>query len=403
MTASTGRAVSAAPVTAAASVAPAPIIAAPVAPAPVTAAPVAAVIAAAPITAVSAAPTLDPAASAAPVTAATHRAALYGLVVDSDVDLHQERPPRDPDAVPDVVVRRGAVVIRDDAPPPGAPVLRLESDGARYSASRADDGSYVLRFHRTCEFRIAADLRHVTAHPVAGADPRVVTILTTGGLLAFLLYLRGHLVLHASAVDLGGSALGFVGSSGMGKSTMAALQCADGAALVTDDVLRVDWPGAGGGTGAVDWPPVVRLGATELRLRKGADTLAGRFGGSAPGRRTSADARHVLRLRDDAADHLPLRALVIPYPVRDRTDLTVEALTGREAAFALVGYPRLLGWQDREVVSRHFGQVARLVERVPVLVARVPWGPPFADSIAAQLREAVDQHVIDRDVAARAR
>jgi len=80
----------------------------------------------------------------------------------------------------------------------------------------------------------------VTVHLHPGADLGLVTVLTAGALLAVHLRLRGELVLPASAVQLGGAALAFVRASGMGKSTLAALLCASGHGLVTDDVLRVD-------------------------------------------------------------------------------------------------------------------------------------------------------------------
>ncbi len=206
-------------------------------------------------------------------------------------------------------------------------------------------------------------------------------ILAAGAMLAFQLYLRGKAVLHASAVDIAGVAIGFVGSSGMGKSTMAALMCAAGAKLITDDVLRIDF--------ADDGAPLARLGATELRLRKGADTLAASFVGRSPLVRLSADDRHVLRLDDSAADCQPLAALVIPYPVRDVQSLTLQRLPRKEAVLALINLPRLLGWRDQSIVAGHFAQVSRIVERVPVVVARVPWGPPFAKSLASELRSGI--------------
>src|SRR6478735_9225350 len=110
----------------------------------------------------------------------------------------------------------------------------------------------------------------------------------------------------------------------MGKSTMATPMCAEGAALVTDDVLRLD---------RTDDGFAARLGATEVRLRKGADTLVDRFAGRAPGRRVSADARHVLQLGAGARDRRPLRAVVVPQPDREGGELVVRRRTGTAALF----------------------------------------------------------------------
>ena len=51
--------------------------------------------------------------------------------------------------------------------------------------------------------------------------------------------MAGHEVLHASAVTLGGRALGLAGPSGAGKSTLARLLGTSGATFLTDDVLAL--------------------------------------------------------------------------------------------------------------------------------------------------------------------
>lgn len=305
---------------------------------------------------------------------------LYGLVVDTDFDLHQSRPVAE-GTTADVVVRDGGVIDVPDDIPPGEPIIDHWWDGRRtYSAAATDDG-IVLRFHGACEFRLSPGLDHVVLHRDGRADPGLGTILTTGGLLAFQLFLRGLPVLHASAVDVGDAAVAVVGNSGQGKSTVAALLCAEGARLITDDVLRVD---------VTDGRAEARLGATELRLRKGADDLARLFADDAgPGRRRSADDRHVLRLADDAADHLPLRTIVLPLPKRDRTDLVLHEVPAREAPFLLLRCLRLAGWQDEGIATEHFAAMVAVSRCVPVVAAEIPWGPPFDSAISAQLLGAV--------------
>lgn len=307
---------------------------------------------------------------------------LYGLVVDSDTDLHQDRP-APPGATPDVTVVRGPAAEPTTEIPPGTVVLRC--DGATrtiYAFTRGDDGGFTLRFFGACDVHVSPALDRMEVRPVRGADAGMASVLTTGGSLAFQLYQRGHLVLHASAVEVGGAAWGFVGRAGMGKSTMAALMCSAGGALITDDVLRVD-----------DFlgRPVARLGATELRLRKGADSLATRFDGGAPQMRRSADAREVLRLRDGATDRLPLDVLIIPFPSRTADRVEVHRVPGPEALLALSGYPRLLGWRDPTALRHQFAGTAALVDQVPVVAATVPWGPPFRTGLVDELRDRVEQ------------
>lgn len=310
------------------------------------------------------------------------RQRLYGLTVAADRPLWQHRPAGA--GAPDLVVRAGEPVSLQACPPAGDALLEFEkSPGAGYLGIRRSDGSYLLRFAGSAEFDISADLGTVVSHRVLGAVHGIETVLTTGGMLAFQLYLRGLLVLHASAVDVGGAALAFTGHQGMGKSTMAALMCSTGARLITDDVLRVDADKNGG-------PPVARLGATGVRLRKGADTLAARFGSGSCRTESSADGRQVLQLADDADDRLPLRALVVPFPDRSGGPLRVRRLDPKRAMLVMLGFARLPGWTDQSVLTRQFDQLAALVMRVPVVTATVPWGPPFAPELGRDLLDSID-------------
>lgn len=312
----------------------------------------------------------------------TFRYQLYGLDVVSAFDLHQARPARE-SGLAEVRVSLGAPVAARLPEPPGTVVAGVSApDNLGYSIARSDDGSHLMRFHGACDIAISPDLRDVEVRPALGAPDGLAQVLTVGAMLAYQLYVRGCLVLHASAVDVGGSAVAFAGRSGMGKSTMAALMCADGGRLITDDVLRVD-----------DWPvaPRVRLGASELRIRKGAESLVSRFDAPTPVR-ASADKRSVLQLGDDADDELPLAGIVIPSPSRDHGTLSLDVLAPKAALFTLMGFPRLAGWRDKAVLETQFTALASLLRSVPVFVAHIPWGPPFERDTAARLREAMIAH-----------
>jgi hypothetical protein len=78
--------------------------------------------------------------------------------------------------------------------------------------------------------------RDIVVDPFPGLDERILRLFVLGPVLAVLLRQRGHLLLHASAVAVADEAVLFLGSSGWGKSTMAATLHARGHALVTDDI-----------------------------------------------------------------------------------------------------------------------------------------------------------------------
>ena len=312
------------------------------------------------------------------------RTRLYGLVVDSDVELHQHRPTS---AAPEVTIRTGAQTAVTQQVPEGQRLLHLEHSGRAYFTGARQEDCYLLRFYGTCDFVIAEDLSRVDLHAAEGADPDTIGVLISGTLLSFLLALRGEPVLHGSAVQVGEHALAFVGSSGMGKSTMATLLCASGARLITDDVLRLD---------LVPSPPRCHLGGTALRLRKAAGDLSALFS-AAPAQRLTGDGRDALTMTPAEADLLPLAGIVIPLPQHgsDLTRPTVTELDRKQAVLALLQFPRIVGWEDAAVLDRQLQELGRLVEDVPVYAAALPWGPPFSPTLAGDLLEALQlEHLV---------
>ncbi len=72
------------------------------------------------------------------------------------------------------------------------------------------------------------------------ADAGSIQTYTSGIAMAALLRQRGRLVLHASCVAKNGAAIGFLGASGAGKTSIAAYCHQRGYALFNDDVLALD-------------------------------------------------------------------------------------------------------------------------------------------------------------------
>jgi hypothetical protein len=246
-----------------------------------------------------------------------------------------------------------------------------------YTFCRVDD-DYVCRMTGIADFVIAGDLKHVVCHPLAGGRTNVIPIVIAGTVLAFLLTMGGRCVLHGSAVEIDGHALAFVGASGQGKSTMAAIFCADGASLITDDVLHLDLDG--------DGVHCLRSGP-EIRLREKAASLAERFGDSATVRLTEDD-RHAVTPTPSQLDRIPLAGIVLPRPDRQHPTVGARRLDDAEASLWLGRYQRIEGWQDRDHLRRHFADIGRIVASVPVFEVSVPWGPPFADGLARRVLEA---------------
>jgi hypothetical protein len=307
----------------------------------------------------------------------------HGLRIDSDVALALPAAGADRTGPCDLVLRRSPDRPVPEGDPDGELIARAtDRDGTAFYSVALDHRRTRLRYPRLCEFVGDTGLQEVSVALAPGRNPGLIPVLAGGMLVALHLRLRGDLVLHASAVRVGGAALAFVGASGMGKSTMATVLCAAGHPLLTDDVLRAQLTPDG---------VVVHPGSTETRLRDAARPLAS----GRPGRHT-ADGRLAVMPSSVADGPLPLAACVVPLPSREHDRVQVRRVAGGRALMLLSRFPRILGWRQPTTLAREFEQLADLVGRVRVFEARIPWGPPFAPDLAADLLAGVGLDAVQR-------
>lgn len=280
---------------------------------------------------------------------------------------------------PDVVVTVGAETEQPYERPSADLVAELVVDGAPwYTFCRVGD-LYVGRFFGVADFEISADLRQVVCRVARSGNPLVVPAVLAGTIVAFLLMAAGQCVLHASAVEVAGGVVAFVGPSGRGKTTMAALMCAAGAPLVADDLLPLEM-----GPDAERSPVLARRSSFELRIRPKGNSLLERFPAGTPCRPTTDD-RVAVSPPPSASDRLPLRAVIAPQPDRvGRTAVATRLSTG-ESTLRLAQSLRIEGWRDRLRLRQQFADVGRVAADVPVYDVSVPWGPPFAADLTEQV------------------
>ena len=301
----------------------------------------------------------------------TPQFALYGLCLATDLPL--KAPPADPARAPDLTILRGEDLPAVYPPPPGE-VWAAPDFGNGISVRLAKtDAGWSLLYPNTAEVRFSSDLSRATIHASAGkAD--ILPLLLGSSVPTWWLNLRGEPVLHASAVAMGDRAVTFMGASGMGKSTLATLLCAHGARLITDDALRLVRE-------SDDFR--CHYGPGELRLRPAAAALAGQFAPECAD--LSLDGRTTLRFATGTTDLPRLAAIFIPNPSREAKELVVERLSLVQASFHLNGFARAIGWQVEGPLRRQFEWFGELARRVPVSKLTVPWGPPFAPELAAEI------------------
>lgn len=310
---------------------------------------------------------------------------LYGLRIRSEIPL--KAPPAGSDTF-DLDV---TLVERWPVPgePPAGDVVAAFSFGPDFGYTHTADGlGYTLRYHSVADFRVDRQLRAIRVHLAPEQSADYAALLLMGNVIATVLMLSGECVLHASAVEIGGRAVAFVGHSGMGKSTLAALCCAAGARLVTDDLLRVspEEPGA-----------FCHRGTAAIRLRPSA--VANLADLPEANLQPAVDDRSIVEARPADERRPRLSVIVIPQLARAGSEIEICRLSPANAVYQLAAYPRVVGWRSPEIITQQFHLLGRLVKQVPICKAVVPWGPPFAPDLAASLLNRLD-HSLDCNSAA---
>jgi len=223
---------------------------------------------------------------------------------------------------------------------------------------------------------LVRDGREVTVMPAAGDGERASQLYVAGTAMAIVLFQRGRLALHASAVAVGGKVVAFLGEPGAGKSSLAAALHARGHDLVADDVTAVDLTGG---------RPLVFPAFPQLKLMPAAAAAVG-CDEARLSVLYSGEEKRAYRLSEGfSQDPLPCRQL---YLLTEGSETAFELVRPQEAVLEFVrhSYPtRML----QPGGASHFLQCARLARAVPVYRLRRARSLPLLRDLAI----AVEEHV----------
>jgi hypothetical protein len=228
-----------------------------------------------------------------------------------------------------------------------------------FKIAHLPDQSIYVRWEGWFQFLIAPDGRGV-AHGRLGPVPEdsFQTYLLSQA-LSFALVKMGYEPFHVTSVEANGRAIGFMGPSGLGKSTLAACFLAAGCRLVTDDVLIV-FPETG----------LAQPGPRRIKLFPG---IAKRFLGP---------ARASVPMNPDSEKIIvplgPERCCARPIPMTTlyllvngdepwgNSSPRVEQLSKQEAFVQLIGGTFNARVRGRDRLKRQFACLTRLAEMIPV-------------------------------------
>lgn len=203
--------------------------------------------------------------------------------------------------------------------------------------------------------------KRIVLHPVPESQRSLMHQAVQSAGLGLLLHQRGLLTLHASAVEVNGVAVAFVGYKGAGKSTTAAALYGQGHALVTDDLLVLQQNACG----TIDAYP----GIPQLRLWP--EAVAASLDED-PELLPRNSAASVKRLRNTSqqfatASH-PLQCIyVLDFQPEGAEGITISPLVPRDACIEMIRHSYALHYLGNEGASApHLKQSSLLSQQVAV-------------------------------------
>ena len=155
-----------------------------------------------------------------------YRYTVCGISVQSVFALPDLVSDDESGSEPDVIIKTGAVPESLNDPTVVAPAYQVA------------DGAFLLTVPNIARY-LVRDGREIIVQSVDDVDPIDVRVFLLGSVLGALCHQRGLLPLHASAVVVNGGCAAFVGVSGSGKSTIAALLAQRGYPVISDDICAV--------------------------------------------------------------------------------------------------------------------------------------------------------------------
>jgi hypothetical protein len=292
------------------------------------------------------------------------RGAVFGIQVDSTVALDGVRTQR-------VAAAQRRTTMMFVSPTELERVWQA-GEAETVLERRHPDGSLMMGIdvHPKLGYRIWAPRhgRHLVSHDgrrVTSAVPKVSRWrwqrLVFAQVLPLAATLRGLELFHASAVELDGDGLGFIASSGTGKTSIAVHLVAQGASLLTDDVLAVE-PAS---EGVLAHPGGGLVNVTTSELKAVPRAARGRIG-AVVGR---SDKVHLTA--NLAAQPVPLRSIYFLQRRKQFSELRIHQSAPPDLRLLLSsGFISYVMSPER--LLNHLEVCARIAEYVRVFEIEIP-------------------------------
>jgi len=287
----------------------------------------------------------------------------YGLVIKSVVPLPELIPTTETRV--DVTIRPGKIERSPD-----------EIDMQLYQFHAAEQDVYFA-WPQAGVF-LARASQEIIFDVDSNIDLDIIRFPLLGMALAVILYQRGYLIMHASSIEVNGSAVAFVGKKGMGKSTTSAALYHHGYSLIADDIVAINFNGSG--------TPMVIPGFPQFKLWAESAIALGDDPETLP--RLAAGYEKRSRRADDRFSAVPIPLKRI-YVLSEGDTIQIQPLQTQASVFhvvanshiARIAEPMLRGTDG----TSHFRQCMRLIDQVSVCELQRPRSLALLPEIVQQV------------------
>jgi hypothetical protein len=239
-------------------------------------------------------------------------------------------------------------------------------DGSIWLSFAKIEVGYLLRFPAYADFIVSNDGHAIQCFLRKNCPQETMRHLLLNQVIPIVLSQLGKLVLHTSACATSHGVMAFMGTTGMGKSTLAASFGLQGYAVITDDCLLVEQQGdrvlsIPSYQGLRLWPESVSaLFAEEPEVQSMAHYT---------------EKKRVLFRQGQVDDPLWLRAVYVltePEEDQEMSSVTILPLSPREALFQIVKHTFQLDISDDEQLGKAFRRYEWLARSVPFFQLMYP-------------------------------
>lgn len=228
-----------------------------------------------------------------------------------------------------------------------------------FSIARVNE-SYRLRFPRLADFLISPDDKTIVCESAVDTPPETVRHLFLDQVLPRVLGHRGHLIVHASSVQMrSGAGLAFVGQSGWGKSTLAASFMQDGAKFLGDDCLKLKM--LEGKLIGVPAYPGARLWDDSIDALYPAGIKTGQVSHYSNKRRIMAESRRAVTQSEFKA------VFFLQDPAESSSEaISIQQLRGSSTTMELIRRSFLLDVESSSAAAVHFKLIGEMQSSSPL-------------------------------------